>query len=169
MKNIVRALLLGLAVSLTTGLAGAGTLPAPVDKPILTVSGSITNTNADGTAQFDRAMLESLGVETIETTTPWYDGPVKFEGVRLDKLMQHVGATGEQVLAVALNDYTSEIPVADFAAHSPILAIKLNGEYMPVSDKGPLFIVYPFDSDEALQNQTYYGRSVWQVSELVVK
>ena len=169
MKSIVTGFLFGLAISLTASLAAAGTLPQPTDKPILTISGAIANTNKENTAQFDRAMLEALGVETIETTTPWYDGPVKFEGVRLDKLMQHVGATGDLVLAVALNDYTREIPAADFAEHSPILALKLNGEYMPVSDKGPLFIVYPFDADEALQNQTYYGRSVWQVSQLVVK
>ena len=40
---------------------------------------------------------------------------------------------------------------------------------MPVRDKGPLFIVYPFDSDPALKSRTFYGRSVWQVAKLVVK
>jgi hypothetical protein len=39
---------------------------------------------------------------------------------------------------------------------------------MPVRDKGPLFIVYPYDSDTRLQSQTYYSRSAWQVCKLLV-
>jgi hypothetical protein len=167
MKKLIFAAALSFAGLVAS--AAAGTLPAPTDKPILTISGTIENQNQAETALFDRAMLEALGMETIETTTPWHDGSVTFEGVRLDKLMDYVGATGKQVVAVALNDYSSELPVEDFSKHNPILALKLNGEYMPVSDKGPLFIIYPFDSDSELQSQTYYGRSVWQVSELIVK
>ena len=68
---------------------------------------------------------------------------MKFEGVSLDKLMKAVGANGERVVAVALNDYSSEIPIEDFAKYKTILALKRDGEYMPVRDKGPLFVVYP--------------------------
>ena len=150
-------------------VAEAGSLAAPADKPILTVSGKISETNKDNTAQFDRAMLESLGTVTVETTTPWYNGPVKFEGVSLDKLMKQVGASGDRVAVVALNDYSSEIPMEDFAKYNVILALKRNGEYMPVRDKGPLFIIYPFDSKPELKSQTFYGRAVWQVAKIVVK
>ena len=149
-------------------VAEAGSLAAPVDKPILTVSGKITETNKDNTAQFDRAMLESLGTVTVETTTPWYNGPVKFEGVSLDKLMKQVGASGDRVAVVALNDYSSEIPIEDFAKYNVILALKRNGEYMPVRDKGPLFIVYPYDSRPELRHQRFYARSAWQLARLVV-
>lgn len=40
---------------------------------------------------------------------------------------------------------------------------------MPVRDKGPLFIVYPYDSNPEIKSQTYYTRSVWQVARLEVK
>jgi hypothetical protein len=167
-RNIVSLvfLLVG-AMGATT--AGAQSLGTPTEKPILTVSGKISTTNKDNTAQFDRAMLEAIGMETIETKTPWYTGAVKFEGVSLDKLMKHIGASGERAVFVALNDYSSEIPVEDFAKHNVILALKRNGEYMPVRDKGPLFVIYPFDSKPELKNQTFYGRSVWQVAKIVVK
>jgi hypothetical protein len=144
-------------------------LPSPTGKPILTISGKISITNNGGTAQFDRPMLEAIGMTTVETTGPWYEGTAKFEGVNLDKLMKLVGASGERVDVVALNDYSSEIPVKDFASYNVILAIKRNGEYMPVRDKGPLFVIYPFDSNPELKNQTFYGRSVWQVSKIIVK
>lgn len=151
------------------GVAFAGSLATPKERPILTISGKIGVTNKDGTAQFDRAMLESLGLIAIETATPWYEGKVKFEGVSLDKLMKQVEAKGDRVSVIALNDYATEIPIADFAKYNVILALKRNGEYMPVRDKGPLFIVYPYDSDPELRTQTYYARSAWQVARIEVK
>lgn len=171
--KIARKFAVGALVALFSVLglnvASAGSLGTPADKPILTISGKIAETNKDNTAQFDRQMLESLGMVTVETTTPWFNGPVKFEGVSLDKLMKQVGASGSSVQVVALNDYSSEIPIEDFAKYNVILALKRNGEYMPVREKGPLFVIYPFDSNPDLKSQTFYGRSVWQVAKIVVK
>jgi hypothetical protein len=152
-----------------SGPAAAGPLAKPGDKPILAISGTIAETNSKGEALFDRAMLEALGTVRIETKTPWHTGVVTFEGVSLDKLMKHVGAKGQRVVAIALNDYSTEIPIEDFAKYGTILALKRDGEYMPVKDKGPLFIIYPYDSKPELKNQTYYGRSAWQVAKLIVK
>ena len=146
----------------------ADQLPLPSDKVILSVSGRIHTVNKSGSAEFDRAMLEALGMESFETTTPWYNGPVKFEGVRLQKLMQAVGATGKSVTAVALNDYTTDIPLADFEHYGVLLALKRDGNEMPVRDKGPLFIVYPYDSKPELKSQKFYSRSAWQVAKLEV-
>ena len=144
-------------------------LAKPAGKPILVISGNISNTNVDDTAQFDRDMLEAIGLVAVETTNPWYDGRVRFEGVSMDKLMSLVGAKGTKVTAVALNDYVSSLPLEDFKRFNVILAMKRDGNYMPVRDKGPLFIIYPYDSDPQLQTQTYYTRSAWQVAKLVVE
>ncbi len=170
--NIAKGILAGALAVLTIAVAdpaSAGALGSPNEKPILTISGAIQETNKDEAAQFDRAMLESLGMVSVETTTPWHNGTVKFEGVSLDKLMKHVGAKGQRVVAIALNDYSAEIPIEDFAKFGTILALKRDGQYMPIKDKGPLFIIYPYDSKPELKSQTYYGRSAWQVAKLVVK
>ena len=121
--------------------AFAEKLPAPVGKPVLTISGLITNTNEGDTAVFDVAALEKLGMETIVTTTPWYSGKVRFDGVSLSKLMDLVGAKGKSARVLALNDYTTIVPIDDFHKFPVILALKMNGEYMRIRDKGPLFIV----------------------------
>jgi hypothetical protein len=157
------------AIGLATAAIAAGTLGQPSEKPMLTVSGKIAVTNKDGTALFDRAMLEGMGMVSIETTTPWYKGSVKFEGVSLAKLMTAVGASGDKIVAVALNDYAVEIPMDDIKKYNVVLALKRDGEYMPVRDKGPLFIVYPYDSDPELKSQKFYSRSAWQVARLEVK
>jgi hypothetical protein len=148
--------------------ATAAALAAPTQKPILTISGKINVRNQGDTAQFDRAMLESLGMTSFETTTPWYQGTARFDGVRMDHLMETVGAFGERVLAYALNDYSTELPISDFRKYNVLLALKRDGAYMPVRDKGPLFIIYPFDSDPELKHQRFYSRSAWQLARLTV-
>lgn len=168
-KKILLGALFALAAWSGATIAEAAALPAPKEKPILTVSGKISVTNKDDTAEFDRPMLESLGMVSFATETPWYPDRVTFEGVSLAKLMDLVGAKGQTLTVVALNDYSSEIPFEDFQKFNVILALKQNGEYMSVRDKGPIFIMYPFDSDPALKHQTYYGRAVWQVSKIIVK
>jgi hypothetical protein len=159
----------GVFLLATAGVAGAGPLGEPTDKPILTVSGKISQTNKDASAQFDRAMLEALGVTSFSTTTPWYKEPVTFEGVLLAKLMDAVGASGDRIIAIALNDYSAEVPMEDVRKFGVLLALKRDGEYMTVRDKGPLFIIYPFDSNPDLKAQKYYSRSVWQVARIEVK
>jgi hypothetical protein len=146
----------------------AASLTQVKGEPILEIVGNIENTNASGVAAFDREALEALGVETITTTTPWHNGSVRFEGVSLAKLMALVGAKGKTVRAIALNDYTTTIPLDDFARFGTILALKRDGQYMAVREKGPLFVIYPYDRDPSLKSQMYYARSAWQVKRLEV-
>jgi hypothetical protein len=168
MKNATQRLTQAAVVFAALVFASVASAQSPqpgAGKPILTVTGKI----AGDTVAFDREQLESLGLVTVETKTPWYDHVVKFEGVPLDKLMEKVGAKGEKVVAVALNDYSSEIPIEDFAKYKTILALKRDGQYMPVRDKGPLFVIYPYDSQPELKSHKFYSRSVWQVTRLEVK
>ena len=146
-----------------------GPLAEPAGRVILAISGKISVTNDGDAAKFDRAMLEELGMASFTTVTPWYDGTVTFEGVPMTRLLQRVGAQGETVQAMALNDYSTEIPVADFARWGVMLALKRDGNYLTIRDKGPLFIVYPYDTNADLRSPRYYGRSAWQVARLVVR
>jgi hypothetical protein len=165
--HLARAII-ALSALFVVGATAAQDLP-PAPKPLLTISGKIAAVGNDGVVQFDRQSLEALGMIAIETNTPWYKGPVKFEGVSLDKLMKSVGASGDRVIVLALNDYSTEIPIEDFAKYKAILALKRDGEYMPVRDKGPLFVVYPYDDNPELRSQKFYGRSAWQVARMIVK
>jgi hypothetical protein len=40
---------------------------------------------------------------------------------------------------------------------------------MAVRDKGPLFVVYPFDDSAALRSSVYYERSIWQLKALEIQ
>ena len=130
---------------------------------------AITISSASGSVTLDRNELEAMGLVSIKTTTPWNEGVVDFEGVPLKTLLEKANATGETTTITALNDYSVDVPTADFAEFGTILAVKRNGSYMPVDDQGPFFVIYPFDSNPVLQGQPYYGRAVWQVKEITVQ
>lgn len=149
-------------------LAAEG-LKDPVESPILVVVGKIAKTNKGQKAVFDRPMLEAMAQQTIKTTTPWYTGTVGFEGVPISSFVKEIGATGDSLVFTALDDYTREIPIDDLVEKGAILALKRNGEYLSVSDKGPLFVVYPYDSSPELKSEKYYSKSVWQVRRIEVR
>lgn len=130
------------------------------DLPTLTLS------SPAGTVVYDRDQLEAMPSTVINTTSPWTEGVVRYEGVALSHLLELSGADAGVAVVTALNDYSVDIPTSDFADFGPILAIKRDGDYMPVSDKGPFFIVYPFDDNPSLRQQPYHGRAVWQVKAI---
>lgn len=114
----------------------------------------------------DSEALDALPVAGFETTTPWTEGPTRFEGVPLSVLIDRFGIEGETIEATALNDYSVTLPAVDENGFDPLVAYKVNGEYISVRDKGPFWIVYPFDSDERLESEAYYSRSIWQLNRL---
>lgn len=164
--TVLRFLLAG-ALAIAGNLASA--LEAATDQVILTISGAITETNDGQTARFDRSMLENLGAEAIETSTIWTDGPQTFVGVPLDVLLEAVGAQGTSLKATAINDYAVDIPVSDAIKGGPIVAYLRNGMPMSVREKGPLWIIYPFDSSPDYQSELVYSRSIWQLDRIEVQ
>lgn len=156
-------------LALVIGPLAAQPLPKPKERPILEVTGKITVTNGEDKAAFDLAMLETIGITKTKTSTAWTEGQPQFEGVMLKALLDRLGASGETVTAVALNDYKVEIPIADFAKYPVILAYRMNGEQLRIRDKGPLWIIYPQDDFPALKNKETQSKWVWQVKELRVR
>lgn len=158
-------------VATLTGLliAPAMALETPKERPILTISGKIGERNAGDKARFDMKMLEALPQHTFTTRTPWYDRPVKFTGPLLSDVLAAVKASGTSISAIAINDYKITIPVSDTQKHKVIVARLLDDQPMAVRDKGPLFVIYPFDSDAELRSSTYYERSIWQLKALDIQ
>ena len=165
----MKTLLAGCAfalLSITTALAAP--LGQPAGETVLTITGDIANTNGDGVATFDKAMLEALERRSATMETPWTEGKVTFEGPLLKAILDAAGAQGKTLIVKALNDYSAEVPMEDAQDFPTMLAIRMNGEEMSVRDKGPLFMIYPFDKHPELYNEKYFSRSVWQIKEIEV-
>ncbi|QDL56705.1 hypothetical protein EXZ61_06630 [Rhodoferax aquaticus] len=147
----------------------AAALPPAKGKVILTISGKVGEKNAGANAEFDLDMLEKLPQRTYTTQTPWDKQPIKFTGPLLRDVLAAAKASGTTLKAAALNDFKTDIPVQDATKYDMLLAHKMNGEPIPVRTKGPLFIVYPYDTKQELQNNTYYERSAWQLKSIDVQ
>lgn len=155
-------------------LALAHTLPAAALEPatgkvILTITGKIGEKNAGNSAVFDLTMLEKLPQQSFTTKTPWDKQPVKFTGPYLRDVLSVVKANGTTLKANALNDYKTSIPMADAQRFDMVLAHKINDKAIPVRTKGPLFIIYPFDTKTELQATTYYERAAWQLKSIDIE
>lgn len=117
---------------------------------------------------FDRAALEQLPQHTIMTSTPWTTGTVRFEGPLLRDVLGQAGARGATISAVAMNDYKVSLPFSDAETYDVIVALKRDGQYMPVRDKGPLWIVHPLDLVAGLQTPAIHARMIWQLKAMQV-
>lgn len=123
-------------------------------------------TNGESKA-YTRADLEALGPLEFTTTTIWTEGDQTFTGTPLSALLVDAGISEGTIRATAINDYAVEIPVDEVIdSEWPIVAFLANGEAMSVREKGPLWIVYPYDADPAFRSEVVYSRSIWQLDRI---
>ena len=139
---------------------------APTGEALLTVTGKITAKNAGEALQLDRAQLDALPQTSFTTSTTWTSGTPTFTGVLLKDLVAAVGATGTTITLTAANDYAITLSMADVANDAPLLAVLMDGQPMSLRDKGPIWLVYPYDTDEKFRTELTYSRSIWQLTSV---
>ncbi|SMC16000.1 hypothetical protein SAMN02745857_00070 [Andreprevotia lacus DSM 23236] len=158
-----------LAAALLSVAGHAAALEPPKGVPVLTLTGQISHTNQGKSAVFDDAMLARLPQKTLHVHAPWYPTPQTFEGPLLRDVLDAAGASGKALNLTALNDYVVAIPSDDATRYDVIVARRLNGKPMSVREKGPLFVMYPFDSNPELRQAEYYRRCAWQLNRIEVE
>jgi hypothetical protein len=154
---------------LAASSAIAAEAPKPAGDVVLTVKGAIENRNPAGVYEFDMAMIKALPAVEIDTSSPWTEGVAHFKGVALKDILATVGSKGVVLSAAAINDYAVEIPVVDADVNGAFVAYEMNGAEMSVREKGPLWVLYPFDSKPELKAEEFYARSIWQLKSIEVK
>ncbi len=143
-------------------------IPAAKGRAVLEVFGAVNGPGEGAPLRLDLRTLERLGTIRFTSRNNWYDRPVTYEGVLGSVFLRFVGVPpgATKMKMRALNDYVTRIPIEDFLRWPVMLALKLNGEYMSVRDKGPIWIVYPNHLDETLMSRAYQGRWIWQLAEI---
>lgn len=150
-------------------LCGITQAAPTIENAILKVEGAISSPTHQTFSLWDSAMLDQLPEHEITTHTPWYDQAKTFRGPLLKDVLAKAGATGKQLTITALNDYSVQVPVSDAEQYPLILARTIDGKPLSVRDKGPLFLMYPFDQYPELRNKLYYGRAIWQINQIKVE
>ena len=161
--------LLIMCVALFGAIASwAAELPKPEASVLLTITGQITHTNNGDSAEFDRAMLEALEWREVRTFTAHTEGEQTFAGPTLASVLDAVGATGQTLLARAINDYTTLIEASDATRHDVLLAMVQNGRPMRVRNKGPIWVVYPMTEEQAAKSE-FDAQMIWQLVSMNVE
>lgn len=137
---------------------------------MLAIEGVTPEAGGPDRVYLDMARLQSLGPHSIHTSTVVTDGVLRFDGVLMRDVLEHVGVSDRTgtITARALNGYEIDIPVKDFRDFDVLLAWSMDGEYLKEDDKGPFWIVYPRDQHVDLQDIRYDYRWVWQLVSLRV-
>lgn len=157
------------AATLMVALASPGfgaELAAPKGDVLLTVSGNVGVSNSNDAAALDRDMLEAMTSTTITTSTIWTEGVHSFQGVSLKDLVEALDIKGTTLRATAVNDYAIEIPLSDAVEGGPIIAYRIDGNEMSLRDKGPLWVIYPYDANADYRKEVIYSRSIWQLDRI---
>ena len=144
-------------------IAGPAFADNHAEEVVLTVSGLPSEMS------FTIADLQEIGQETFVTHTLWTEGMQVFTGVPLNEFLEFLEVEQGQMVATAINDYSVTFPIEDALAEGPMIAYHLNGSVMSVRDKGPLWIVYPYDSGEHFQTEVTHARSIWQLNRIEFK
>jgi hypothetical protein len=148
--------------SLTLGLSGAARASHEAS---IFIDGDIGNPNG---VELGDAELMSMEQISFETATQWTDAPWQFSGPLLLSLLQHVGAGPGNIKVTSFNNYTIEIDRKLITDAAPILAARINGKPFGIRNKGPYWIIFPYDESMIYQSETIYAASVWQVKSITV-
>jgi len=114
------------------------------------------------------ADLSALPQISFTTSTIWTTEPATFSGPSLAAVLDMVGAKGAALSMIAVNDYKVEMPRSTVEQETPIIANRINGEPFSIRDKGPLWLVFPYDSDPRFQTEEIYSFSIWQMNQIRV-
>lgn len=110
-------------------------------------------------------LLEMKQVE-IKTGTIWTTGVHTYMGPSLFTVLKNAGLSKGVIRLTALNNYSTVLDITDLDANYPILAVTMDGQYMSVRDKGPYWIIYPYDDYTRYQTEAVYAQSIWQLTRI---
>lgn len=140
------------------------------NKVVLTITGKIATTGSDDKRDFTLEELEQLGMDSFTSENTWLEGTHKFEGVPFRKILETVNATGDTLYATALNDYTVDIPIDALTDRPALLVTRIDGELIPVREKGPIWILYPqSDNHSEYRRAPFVNYMVWQLRFIDVR
>ncbi|MGX0875889.1 hypothetical protein ACSSV4_000561 [Roseovarius sp. MBR-154] len=145
-----------------TALTSAAPHPAHADATILTLNDLSSGT----TTGFSDADLAALPQQSFDTGTIWTDAVRTFAGPSLHAILAAAGTEPARLRIHAINEYSVEFPADKITRTTPILANRVDGKRFSVREKGPLWVMFPFDQNPEFQSEEIFALSVWQVNRI---
>lgn len=157
-----RRIILALAVSALSSFFHV--IGAAAENVVLTLQHS----KSGQVVTFTDEQLMALPQTQFETKTIWTEGVVEFSGPTLKALIEYADMAPGDVQIYAINDYNIVLPNEKIEDGAPIIANRINGAPFSVREKGPLWVVFPYDRLARYTSEEYFALSVWQLNKLNV-
>jgi hypothetical protein len=134
--------------------------PRPTGPVVLTVAGKIGTTNRPAfdklqdrffnyhkreftrAFEFDLQMMEALGTRKAVITHANWPQPVTVEGPLLREVLAAAGVETGRFRITALDGFAVELGPKDLADEDWIVALKADGRYLGIGERGPSWILY---------------------------
>ncbi|RGP36550.1 oxidoreductase [Pseudotabrizicola alkalilacus] len=163
MDCLKRSTVLALAsFSLLTVLPG-GTTSARSDTPgavLLTVHGP------SGAQDLNLADLDSFDQHSFTTSTIWTTGLMEFSGPALTDVVASAGSGTGGLRLRAANDYSITLNPSMLEPRAPIIATRINGQTFTLRERGPLWLVFPYDAHARFRTEQIFAASIWQLTDI---
>lgn len=156
------------AILASSDMAASAQLEAAGGQAVLTIVGNIAHSNRPGfdefedsfikyherrfekAAEFDLAMLEAFGMKEIEVNYQDWPAPIRLAGPALDDVLAAVGADPTAITMLALDGFAVELSEDVLSKEDWIVAIKRDGKYLGIGQRGPAWIVFDPGDDKTI-------------------
>ena len=145
----------------------ASVLATPLSAEVILLS--VTGDVPGGVRAFTDEDLMALPQVSFDTGTIWTESTDSYSGPTLASVLEAAGAGDGALTLSAVNDYKVEVQRDLIGDEAPIIATRINGEPFSVREKGPLWVVFPYDAGPEYQSEVVYAVSVWQLVTIEVK
>jgi len=110
--------------------------------------------------------LDALPQQSFATGTVWTTGVKTFSGPALADVLVASGSDGGALRLQAANDYSVILPPTMIEASVPIIVTRIDGKTFGLRESGPLWLMFPYDSDDQYQSESIYAASIWQLTDI---
>lgn len=113
------------------------------------------------------AELENMPMYQASLKTYWGMSGV-FQGVRMSDFLARfkIGKNTKHLVFHALDNYTSALSFGEFSKSSAMLATRLNGQPIALTNKGPFILLWPEKAESALNGTSTLSSWIWSISEI---
>jgi hypothetical protein len=155
-----------IGICLTAALVWVlGTSAGAVEKYLLTI---VNNQENELPSRLTDSDLLTLPQVSFTTSTPWTETPATFSGPTLDSVLRYYNIREGVLMLTAVNRYEIEVPWDYIEDSSPIIANRINGEPFSIREKGPLWLIFPFDADQRYRSFEAHSMAIWQLIRIDV-
>lgn len=131
------------------------------DSVLLTLHGGLKK------QAFTLADLDALPQQDFTTSTIWTTEPTRFSGPSLSAVMETSGLIAEVLTLRAANDYSITMNTSMLEENAPIVATRINGKTFGLRERGPLWVVFPYDAASRYRSEHTFASSIWQLTDVL--